>query len=295
MGGTRGHGKSAVQCEEVREPAQSGCVIDEIPMPSWKSGEIRLHFEDRGQGEPLLLIHGLGSSSRDWENQMPVFAERHRVIVPDLRGHGQSDRPPGPYSVPLFSADIVALIESLEIAPVHLIGLSLGGFVAFQLAVEHSHLVRSLIVVNAAPGLPRSRLGDRLRVTWGLFLRRSIVRLFGMRALAHLLSKKLFPGPSQDGLRRRFIERWAENHPRAYLASLAAVSGWNVEDRLGAITCPTCVISGDQDFIPLTLKEGYSGQLANGELKVINGSGHFTPLDAPEQFNEAVLSFLKSA
>jgi 3-oxoadipate enol-lactonase len=261
-------------------------------MPLWKSGEIRLHFESCGHGEPVLLLHGLGSSSRDWENQVSVFAERYRVIIPDLRGHGESDKPPGPYSIPLFAADIVALIRSLNIGPVHVVGLSLGGFVAFQLAVEHHDLVRSLIVVNSAPGLPRSRLRDRLRIAWVLFLRRLIVRLFGMRTLARILSRKLFPRPSQHELKRRFIERWAENHPDAYLSSLAAVSGWDIEDRVGSIACPTCVISGEHDFIPLAMKERYTKKLANGELKVIPMSGHFTPVDAPQPFNQAVMCFL---
>jgi 3-oxoadipate enol-lactonase len=261
-------------------------------MPFWKSGEIRLHFESFGQGDPLLLIHGLGSSGRDWENQAGVFAERYRVTIPDLRGHGESDKPPGPYDIPLFAGDLVELIRSLDIAPVHLVGLSLGGFVVFQLAVEHPDLLRSLIVVNAAPGLPRSRFRDRLRIAWALFLRRLIVRLFGMRTLGRFLSRKLFPRPSQNALRRRFIERWAENHPDAYLASLDSVSRWSIADRLDSISCPTCVISGEHDFIPLAMKEHYTAKLANGELKVIQGSGHFTPMDAPEKFNEAVMSFL---
>jgi len=134
-----------------------------------------------------------------------------------------------------------------------------------------------------------------LRIAWALFLRRLIVRLFGMRALGRFLSRKLFPRPSQNALRRRFIERWAENHPDAYLASLASlasVSRWNIADRLDSITSPTCVISGEHDFIPLAMKVHYTAKLANGELKVITDSGHFTPVDAPEEFNEAVMSFL---
>ncbi|MCG6861455.1 MAG: alpha/beta hydrolase [Chromatiaceae bacterium] len=113
-----------------------------------------------------------------------------------------------------------------------------------------------------------------------------------MRALGRFLSKKLFPLPSQNTLRRRFIERWAENHPGAYLAALASVSGWDIADRLDSIRCRTCVISGEHDFIPLAMKEHYTAKITNGELKVIPGSGHFTPMDAPEIFNEVVMSFL---
>lgn len=256
--------------------------------------DIHVYYESFGQGEPLLLIHGLGSSVRDWENQVPFFAKRYRVVTPDLRGHGDSDKPPGPYSIPIFAGDIAKLIRSLDIAPVHVVGLSLGGFVAFQLAVDHPDLVRSLIVVNSAPGLPRDNFRDRLRIAWGLFLRKLIVRLFGMRILGRFLSKKLFPRPEQDLLKRTFVERWAENDRNAYLASLASVSGWGIEDRLGSIACPTSVISGEHDFIPFALKESYTAKLSNSELIVIPGSGHFTPIDDPEQFNQAVMTFLAS-
>ena len=163
---------------------------------------------------------------------------------------------------------------------------------AFQLSVDHSELVRSLVIVNSAPGLPRSTFKDRIRIKWALFLRRLIVRLFGMRILARFLSNKLFTRPDQKELKRTFIERWAENDQKAYLASLAAVSGWSVEAQLGSITCSTCVISGEHDFIPLTLKKGYIAKLPNAKLIVIPGSRHFTPIDEPDRFNQEVMAFL---
>ena len=261
-------------------------------MPSANLGDIRLYYETSGEGEPLLLIHGLGSSTRDWENQIPRFSGRYRVVTPDLRGHGRSDKPAGPYSIPLFARDIAELLRSLELSPAHVVGISLGGFIAFQLALDHAELVRSLVVVNSAPGLRTGRFRDRLRLTWALILRRLIVRLFGMRTLGRFLSRKLFPRAEQKELKRTFIERWAENDRNAYLASLAAVPGWSAEGQLESINCPTCVISGEHDFIPLALKKDYTAKLPNGELVVIPRSGHFTPVDEPERFDEAVMAFL---
>jgi len=84
-------------------------------MPSIQVNQIGLYYESSGQGEPLLFIHGLGSSSRDWEYQVPCFTERYRVVTPDLRGHGKSDKPPGPYSSLQFACDIAELIRSLDI------------------------------------------------------------------------------------------------------------------------------------------------------------------------------------
>jgi 3-oxoadipate enol-lactonase len=262
-------------------------------MPSRQFGKIRLYYEIDGQGEPVLFLHGLGSSARDWVHQASVFAAQYRVVIPELRGHGRSDKPPGPYSMALFANDIAALIRALRIAPVHVVGLSLGGFVACQLVVDHRDLVRSLVLVNSAPGLPRHSLQERSRLAWNLLLRRLIVRLFGMRALGRVLGRRLFPRPDQTELKRTFIERWGENQPDAYLASLAAVSDWGVEDHLDAMRCPVCVIAGEQDFIPLAFKETYTRKLAHAELIVIPNSGHLTPMDNPEPFNRALLAFLQ--
>lgn len=261
-------------------------------MPSIHLDQIDLYYESCGQGEPLLFIHGLGSSVRDWENQIPFFAGRYRVVTFDLRGHGRSDKPAGPYSGQLFANDAAALIRSLDIAPIHVVGLSLGGFIACQLAVDHAELVRTLTVVNSVPALPRGTFGDRLTIAWTLSLRRLIVRLLGMRTLGRFLSTKLFPRADQKALRQLFIERWAENDSQAYLSSLASVSEWDLEHRLGLIRCPTCLISGEHDFFPLVLKEAYAAKLHDSRLVVIPGSGHFSPLDEPERFNQAVMEFL---
>jgi 3-oxoadipate enol-lactonase len=261
-------------------------------VPSIQINQISLYYESFGQGEPLLFIHGLGSSIRDWENQIPRFAERYRVVALDLRGHGRSDKPPGPYSSKLFADDIAALIRSIDIGPAHLVGLSLGGFIACQLAVDHGDLVRSLIVVNSVPDLPRDTLRDRFRIKSTILLRQLIVRFFGMQALGRFLSTKLFPRGDQEGLRQAFVERWSENDKRAYLSSLATVPTWNLEHRLTSIICPTCLISGEHDFFPLALKEAYAKKMPDARLVVIPNSGHFTPLDEPERFNEAVMSFL---
>lgn len=261
-------------------------------MPSIQVNQTSLYYESRGQGELLLFIHGLGSSIRDWENQIPYFGERYRVVALDLRGHGKSDKPPGPYSSKLFAEDIAALIRSLDIGPAHIVGLSLGGFIACQLAVDHIDLVRRLIVVNSVPDLPRDGLRDQLRIRSTLLLRQLIVRFLGMRALGRFLGKKLFPRVDQEELRQTFIERWADNDKHAYLSSLATVPTWNLEHRLSSITCPTCLVSGEHDFFPLALKAAYAKKMPDARLVVIPNSGHFTPMDEPERFNEAVMGFL---
>ena len=139
-------------------------------MSKLKVRDVNLHYEITGQGQPLLLIHGLGSSARDWELQVPVFAQNYRVVAFDVRGHGRSDKPPGPYSIPLFADDAAALIRALDIAPTHVVGISMGGMIALQLAVSAPELVRSLVVVNTGPELVPRTPRERLEVLQRLFL-----------------------------------------------------------------------------------------------------------------------------
>jgi 3-oxoadipate enol-lactonase len=248
-----------------------------------------LHYEEYGQGKPLLLLHGLGSSCRDWEYQIPVFATHYRVIVMDMRGHGRSDRPRERYSIPGFAGDVEALIEHLNLGPVHVVGLSMGGMIGFQLAVDQPHLLESLCIVNSAPQVKIQSADD----AWQYAKRWILARLLSMETLGKAIGRNLFPKPEQDELRRKIASRWAENDKRAYLASFDAIVGWGVQHKLSRITCPTLIISADRDYTPVSLKEAYVKLIPNAQLVVINDSRHATPLDQPQVFNQAVLEFIQ--
>lgn len=250
--------------------------------------DIDLYYEIAGQGQPILFIHGLGSSSRDWEPQVAFFAKHYQVVTFDVRGHGQSGKPPGPYSIPLFATDTAELIKSLGIAPAHVVGISMGGMIAFQLAVSAADLVRSLVIVNSGPEFILRTFKERI----GGLQRLLIVRLLGMRKMGQVLSKRLFPKPEHEELRRVFVERWAENDRRAYSDAMRAIVGWSVSDRLGDIRSPTLVITADEDYAPVSLKEAYVAKIPQAELVVIADSRHATPAERPEQFNEALMAFL---
>lgn len=257
-------------------------------MPKLHVRDIDLYYEINGQGQPLLFIHGVGSSARDWGAQVAFFSQRYQVVTVDVRGHGQSDKPPGPYGIPLFAADTAELIKSLGIAPAHVVGLSLGGMIAFQLTVGTPDLVKSLVIVNSGPEFVIRTFKGYLQV----FQRLLIVRLLGMRKMGQVLGKRLFPKPEHEELRQVFVERWAENDKRAYLDSLRAVVGWSVTDRLGTISCPTLVVAADEDYTPVSVKEAYVAEIPQAELVVIPDSRHATPAERPEQFNEVLMAFL---
>ncbi|MBI4674254.1 MAG: alpha/beta fold hydrolase [Chloroflexi bacterium] len=249
-----------------------------------------MYYEMSGAGEPLVLIHGLGSSTRDWEFQTPEFSKKLKVITFDVRGHGQSEKPPGPYSMALFAADTAALLRALGIASAHIIGVSMGGGVAIQFALDYPALVKSLVIVNSGPAVSADPAQTKREVE----SRVAVVKQMGMRAMGDVLAPRLFPKPEQAALRETFRARWAENDPRAYIDATLTMADWNVLARVGEIQCPTLVIAADQDYTPVAMKEAYIQRMPNAKLVVLADSHHAVPMEHPEEFNAAVIEFLDS-
>lgn len=253
-----------------------------------KVGDITMNYEVVGEGDPLLLIHGLGSSLRDWEFQLAELSAHYRVITVDLRGHGDTDKPPGPYSMPQFADDLINLMNAFRVGTAHVVGISLGGMVGLQLAVSHPKRVRTLVVVNALPEFrirgPRSLLQVLAR-----FL---IVRLYGMERMGQVLAKRLFIKPEQEEQRQVFVRRWAENDPKAYMSAMRAIPGWSVAKELDKIECATLFIAADNDYTSVAEKERYVSRIPGARLKVIADSRHATPIEQPTAFNQTILEFL---
>lgn len=257
-------------------------------MPRIALTEVALYYEITGQGKPILFIHGLGSSGRDWEYQVEAFGDKYQVVTCDVRGHGRSDKPPGPYSVQQFAKDAAELVRMLHLESLHVVGISMGGMIAFQLAVSAPHLVRSLVIANSAPELVVRTISHRLQ----LLQRILIVRLLGMRKMGEVLAGRLLPKAEHFDLRVLFAERWAENDPRAYLNSMRALVNWSVTSQLPNITCPTLVIASDQDYTPVAAKQAYVDMMPNARLAVIEDARHALPVERPEQFNQVLAGFL---
>lgn len=257
-------------------------------MPKISTNGIQIYYEDHGQGPPLVLIHGLGSSTQDWEVQVSEFSKSYRVVTLDLRGHGQTDKPPGPYSIPMMAKDVKGLLQTLNLPPVHLVGLSLGGAVAFQFAIDFPDWVKTLTIVNSGPSLGGSPEEAKQEIE----RRVGIVQQMGMRAMGEALSPTLFPKPEQAPLRETFIKRWATNDPQAYIEATRSILGWNVTEKLKEIKCPTLILAADQDYTPVAAKEAYVKLIPNAELVVITDAHHAMSMECPEKFNAALRDFL---
>ena len=260
-------------------------------MPRVLLGDLNLYYEMHGEGRPLVLLHGLGSSTRDWQFQLDDFAQHYQVVTLDLRGYGQTDHPPGPYSIRQMSEDVIALVDYLEISSFHLLGYSMGGAVALQLAVDYANRVDNLLVVNSQPSFIPTEWRQKLEYR----VRKMVVSALGVRRLAPIIAKRLFPDPGQQELRDLLIDRYSQNDAHAYLATLDALAAWSVVSRLGDLHMPTLFITADHDYTSVQDKKRYVDQITNARMVVVENSRHGTPLDQPEVFKDHVLDFLSTA
>jgi pimeloyl-ACP methyl ester carboxylesterase len=247
----------------------------------------RLAFVDEGQGAPLLLLHGLGGSHDDWRLQRVEFAARYRVIVPDLRGHGASERRE-PFTIQQHARDMAALLTALGIERAHVVGLSMGGAVAIELALRIPRVVAALVLANTAPGFQLTNW-QRRRMALKRFV---VAALLGVGAVARLFSRKMFPARHQGRLRRRLIQRASQTSRWVYIASLRSLTRWNAESRLGGIVAPSLVLGAEFDFTSSREKKRWAALIPGARFVEIPGSRHHSEQDSPVRFNREVLAFL---
>jgi pimeloyl-ACP methyl ester carboxylesterase len=254
------------------------------------SSVVPLYFVESGLGTvPVVFLHGLGSSSEDWQLQIPTFAAQYRVLACDLRGHGQSPKPRSSYKIPILAQDVLAWLDSLDVRVCHLVGLSLGGMVAAEIASHHPHRIQSLVICNSIANF-QSR-------SWHLrkqYLQRLLLsHLFPLKTSAQVLGWRLFPKPEQAELRKMLQEKWQLNHRPSYLAVLRGLYGWSTLANLQYATCPTLILHAEHDYFPLEMKQAMLNVLPNARLQVLPGLHHAAPIEAPEIFNQVVLDFVQ--
>jgi pimeloyl-ACP methyl ester carboxylesterase len=188
----------------------------------------------------------------------------------------------------MHRADAAALLDHLNLPAAALVGLSMGGMIAFQMAVDAPERVTSMVIINSGPYVPSSSLKDRLAILQRLVL----FRVMSMRRIGEVIGKRLFPEPEQGDLREMFAARWAENDKRAYMNATLGLVGWSVLDRVPSCRIPTLVLTGDLDYSPLALKEAYAAQMPHADLVVLKGARHAMNLDRAEEVNAALEAFL---
>ncbi len=257
-------------------------------MPVVRISSFSLYYDKSGADEPLLLLHGLGSSALGWGEQVPAFASHYQVITPDLVGFGRSDKLTRPHSIAEYANDMFKLLDHLGIDRCHVFGHSMGGAVAFQMGVDKPQRVRSLIILNSLPSFVLDTAAKRLEY----YLRLFIVRVFGMKLLARLVTRRLLPQEKHRVVAGKMAGRYARNDRKSYVEALKALVGWSIVDRLGVLVMPVLMISADQDYTPVEEKRKYLEHMPNARLEVIGDSRHATPVDQAAALNKIVLDFL---
>lgn len=258
-------------------------------MPTAQVNGVVIAYTDKGQGDPLIFLHGLGVSRKDWEPQIEYFCEHYRVIALDFRGHGESGKPDGNYNVATHAADVLALMDQLGIQSAHIVGLSMGGMVAFQMAADAPERLRSMTIVNSGPALPNDSFAAQ-KMLWSRLL---AIHLLGMKAYGRKVAANMFCGEGQEGLIELFAAQVASNPKRIYLKNLKSLFGWGVLDRLAGIATPTLLLTGDRDYSPVAAKQAVVAAMQNARLVVVPDSGHGTPIEKPMETNRAIEDFIR--
>lgn len=262
-------------------------------MPRQDINGLNLHYElvastEMESAATVVFLHGLGSSSKDWSDQVPVLLPKFSVLLVDLRGHGLSDKPAGPYSIKGMAADVASLLAYLNLTAVHAVGLSMGAQIAMQLALDSPNAVTSVTAVNSPADMVPRRITDKLQV----LQRKLLVKLLGMRRVGTVIAKKLFPDDKFAERRVLFEQRWAGNDTASYYASLNAILRWDITPELSHIKQPILVIAAREDYTPLAWKERIVELAPDAKLVVVENSRHATPVERPNTFNRILLDFL---
>jgi len=247
-----------------------------------------LHYRDEGSGPALVMIHGLGSCGDDWEDQAPAFAPRFRVIRPDLRGHGASRAAPGPHTIGQFASDLREMLGALAVERATLLGISMGGAVALQVAADAPEVVENLVLVNTLPEMTARGFADRLKILERLLL----VKTCSMTKLGKILVRRVLPGAEHEALRERLLERFALNDKRVYQASLRSLLSWRITERLPTIGARSLVVAAELDYTPVSAKQVFVERMPDARLVVIPDARHAVSLERPGEFNRTVMEFL---
>lgn len=253
---------------------------------------VDLFADDTGRAdqEAVLFLGSLGSTHRMWEPQARAFSADYRVLCPDIRGHGNSPVPAGPYSIAGLAADVLALLDRLGVEQAHVVGLSLGGMIAMEIASSHPERVRSLAVLSTS-----AFLGPR----WAWTERAALVRGSGTAAVSTAVVGRWFtPGfavtnPDLVAEMQRMIE---QTPAEGYAACCEAIADMDLRDRLGTITAATLVIAGREDTAtPPEHLQAIARAIPNATNLEVSPAAHLASWEQQGPVNEALRKHLDNS
>jgi len=259
-------------------------------MPLARLNGININYQVDGHGEPLVMVMGFTAGRSGWMPQIPFFKKYYRVITFDNRGAGKSDKPPGPYSTRMMADDTVSLMDLLRIEKAHIMGVSMGGMIAQELAINYPQRVMKLVLA-CTYACQDETSGDSLEQAKFLQLtpEKKVSAMVGL-AFNKPLYRFIF------GLLARVQTRFMGASGRVGIAGQSeACRKHNTLERLSSITAPTLVIVGTGDrIIKPVSSEAIAGKIPNAKLVKVEGGSHYFSFEMKNVFNREVLGFLKS-
>ena len=245
-----------------------------------------------GDGPPVVLLHGgTGDPESYWSQQIPELQKRFRVVLTQYPGYGYEDDDRGEFSIPACAAHVRALLDELDVPRASLVGLSLGGAVSLQFALDYPDRLRRLVLADTMSGvwtqkfrrfIDHALIGAIEQGGHDLMYELNLIFAFSERYL-----------DENDETLDRQKEAWRAVDIAKYTAMLRSIRDWSIDDRLAEIEAPALVLWGSEDIeIPRVYSERLASALPHAILSVIEGSGHKSCADRPEAFNKAVTAFL---
>jgi 3-oxoadipate enol-lactonase len=260
-------------------------------MPFVENQGAKIYWEEQGQGAPILLIMGLGCTSDLWYRTRPVLANRYRTIVFDNRGVGRSGVPPGPYSIAQMASDAAAVLDAAGVESAHIFGLSMGGMIAQEFALQYPKRVRSLILGCTAPGGAETMRAEPEVLQ--ILMLRDVDPEVAAKAISPFIYHPATPAERIEedmDLRRKWFPT-----AEGYFAQFHAITAWEAFSRLPQISAPTLVIHGDSDqLVPPANGKLIAARIPGAKLVMIPRTSHIMTTDQQEPVHRAVLDFLSA-
>ena len=264
-------------------------------MSSAFSNDVRIAYESRGEGPTVLFVHGLGYDRRGWGPLPDLVAEEFRVLLVDNRGVGESDFPPGPYTVAQMAADAVAVLDAAGVERVHVLGVSLGGYIAQEIALSSPDRVDRLVLCSTSCAGPNQHPMPAAGVeAFGRFP--TLEREAGLRLMVE-------NSLGERGVRERpelveeiYAYRLACAPPiEAWRAQLDAALAFDSYDRLAYIAAPTLVLHGTADTV-IDARNGelLAERIPNARLELVPDRGHLLLREEADLIASLVREFLRS-
>ena len=261
-------------------------------MPEIETNGQTIYYEEHGEGEPLLCVMGLSADTLAWVLQVPAFSERYRTIIFDNRDVGQSSRATGEYEIADMAQDALGLADALGLDSFHVLGVSMGGAIAQEMALAAPERVRTLTLAVTFPA--GSAWARTLADVWGARVREMPRERVIDELLLLNLSEEFFEDEGAVELARNLmLQNPHPQEPEAFARQLAAGSRHSAGDRLRSLSMPVLVIGGERDIlVPVWKSTELAGLIPGAKLEVLAKAPHGLTMERAQEFNQLVLGFV---